>query len=722
MVNTDQPISKREDDYFQRYPYAKRIAAVIQGHSSKDSFVVGIYGKWGEGKSSVLNFMKEELDKDSDIVIIDFNPWLFSDEKQLLMSFFGVLATGINVSLDKKKEKIGKKLLDYADAISSVGALAGFSGGKGIMEVFGKKLSNVSLDEYKSRINDSLEKAGKRVVVVMDDIDRLSISEIEVVFRLIKLVANFNNTVYLLSFDDELVASALDKSYSKGGYDYLEKIIQLPLGLPKAQISAVRDYTLTLILKQFEIHNIKLVDSEKDRFIRLFDQFFLKFILTPRVAVRISNTISFSIPLLNGEVNLVDLLFIEGVKVIYPQTYEFIKKNPSLFTSSYRSFGFQAKDGPQKKEDARLRIKDHLKLYSDQTQSQFIDFLTELFPQLKSVFGLYSVGDDSLNEWYSQKRICSARYFERYFTFVVLKGELPDVVFDEIIERLGSKDYLDNEEELQSLFSDLDGSEFALKIQFLENSFSTNQKEYLALNLALVASIFPEKDSAGSKIMAPFQQVAYFIQKCVEDQPIQSRGEFAAKLVDRAEPLNFAFEIWRVLHPKSDGGSKPDVLSKGAFSEISERLYQRCKAKFSWDQLYEVIEDSYFRYLLEIGSRIERNRIKEEMKLWLEEDNNNFLKLLYAFSQTTHSYSGGKYGGKTYKSNFSETFYRLLEKVVDINFFYSMSLELFGDQSDFKLTSDRDELSDEQLVGWFQRIHLEKAIGELNQDDINPDS
>ncbi|WP_332913096.1 P-loop NTPase fold protein [Algoriphagus boritolerans] len=91
------------------------------------------------------------------------------------------------------------------------------------MEFFGKKLSNVSLDEYKSRINNSLEKAGKRVVVVMDDIDRLSISEIEVVFRLIKLVANFNNTVYLLSFDDELVASALDRSYSKGGYDYLEK-------------------------------------------------------------------------------------------------------------------------------------------------------------------------------------------------------------------------------------------------------------------------------------------------------------------------------------------------------------------------------------------------------------------------------------------------------------------------------------------------------------------
>lgn len=410
------------------------------------------------------------------------------------------------------------------------------------------------------------------------------------------------------------------------------------------------------------------------------------------------------------------------MKVTFPQTYEFIKKNPSLFTGSSRSFGFQAKDEHQKKEEAKLRIKDHLKLYSEQTQSQFIDFLAELFPQLKSVLGLYSYLDDSLNEWYSQKRICSARYFERYFTYVVLKGELPDVVFDDVIERLGSKDYLDSKEELQILCSDLNGAEFALKIQFLENSFSSSQKEYLALNLALMASIFPVKDSAGSKIMAPFQQVAYFIQKCVEDQPTQSRGEFAVKLVDRADPLNFAFEIWRVLHPKSDGGSRPDVLSEEAFSEVSERLYQRCKAEFSWDQLYEQIEDSYFRYLLEIGSSIQRDRIKEEMKLWLEEDNNNFLKLLYAFSQTTHSFSGGKHGGKTYKSNFSEAFYRLLKKVVDINFFYSMSLRLFGDRSDFEPTSDRNELTNEQLVGWFQRIHLEKAIGELNQDDLNTDS
>lgn len=63
----------------------------------------------------------------------------------------------------------------------------------------------------------------------------------------------------------------------------------------------------------------------------------------------------------------------------------------------------------------------------------------------------------------------------------------------------------------------------------------------------------------------------------------------------------------------------------------------------------------------------------------------------------------------------------MFTSVVDIDFFYSMSLELYGDQSDFEPTSDRDALTDEQLVGWFQRVHLDKNIGELNQDDISND-
>lgn len=719
LMHSDSPISNREEDAFQRYPFANRVASVIKGHSGTDSFVVGIYGKWGEGKSSVLNFIKDDLKVDDNTIIIDFNPWLFANEDQLLLSFFNVLAIGIDKPLKSRKEKVGKTLLDYADAIGTIGSLIGLSGGERILQYFGKKLSQISIDEYKNRVNKSLEDAGKKVLVVIDDIDRLSISEVQIIFRLIKLVADFKNTVYLLSFDDELVATALDSTYSKGGYDYLEKIIQLPLRLPKAQYSAVRKYSLSSIFESLNIHEISLNQEELQRFVLAFDKHFLKLIVTPRIVVRFANSISFSIPLLKGEVNMVDLLMIEGVKVTFPHLYSYIRSNQSLFVKNYGSYSRIDRDDYKERDEAKAVIEKYLDRYSSELKLRLNKLLIEIFPQLDVVFGNSSFSDDTNRQWYEKKRICSRRYFERYFSYVVLEGEISDVVFDGIMDQINTKDFYDKREELIQLFSDLDKAELALKIQFLEDSFTPIQKRYLSLNLCLVGGVFPVRDSGGFTIMAPFQQMAYFIQKCVADQDSENRVELGVKLVDRTMPLNFAFEIWRALHPRRDGGSRPEVLPERDFKDVSKTLYLRCRHELSLDQLYESLEDSSFRYLLGIGSEENPDGIKQEIEDWLETNKDNFLKLLYAFSQTTHSHSGEKEGGKTYKSNFSQAFYDLLKKVVDIDFFYFISIELFGDKSDFEPTSDRDELMDEQLVGWFQRVHLKKETGELNSDDIS---
>ncbi|MEM6813792.1 MAG: P-loop NTPase fold protein, partial [Bacteroidota bacterium] len=56
-LKPDSPTEKIEDDQFQRAPFALRIAKLIEDHPSSDSLTIGVYGKWGEGKSSVLNFI-----------------------------------------------------------------------------------------------------------------------------------------------------------------------------------------------------------------------------------------------------------------------------------------------------------------------------------------------------------------------------------------------------------------------------------------------------------------------------------------------------------------------------------------------------------------------------------------------------------------------------------------------------------------------------------------
>jgi predicted KAP-like P-loop ATPase len=105
----DKPISEEKDDKFQRYTFSKRIAETILNRKSSDSIVIGLYGAWGEGKTSVLNFIREELEPHHPNVIhFTFNPWRFTDEAALLTSFFNTLAGEIKKSF-KETEVVSKK-------------------------------------------------------------------------------------------------------------------------------------------------------------------------------------------------------------------------------------------------------------------------------------------------------------------------------------------------------------------------------------------------------------------------------------------------------------------------------------------------------------------------------------------------------------------------------------------------------------------------------------
>ncbi len=423
-MHNDQPKALRSQDCFQRYEFGKRIALLIDKYDSQQSLVLGLYGKWGEGKTSVMNFIKAELSKDN--IIINFNPWLFSDQGHLVQSFFKSVACELNKSLNSKKEKIGELLSDYGSAIGTVTKFAGIS--LDGLSLFGDKLKNVSIETLKGRVDKIINDSNKKIVVFIDDIDRLDVEEVQYIFKLVKLVGDFPKTAYILAFDDEMVATSLAPKYGSqdkvNGYLFLEKIIQVPLKIPKATRKALRKYTIGLINKVFEDYSVKMNETEMSMFLNGFEDYFVPQIDNPRLGIRYANTLGFALPLLMGEVHAADLILVEGIKIFFPEAYDFIRANSSLFLTDTSKGQSTRLRNDLTKEDVKKNIDGFLKRYPDNKSKLLLELIQELFPQVFFAYRNFMVTDEAWRNWYINKRIASGKYFERYFTYVVQDGDI----------------------------------------------------------------------------------------------------------------------------------------------------------------------------------------------------------------------------------------------------------------------------------------------------------
>ena len=102
MLNPDLPITKNSEDILNRSTFANSLAKTLLQYSFSSSLTIGLYGEWGSGKTSLLNMVLETVEsKDSNTVILRFNPWLCSNSKQLITQFFKQLSAAIKLKKPK---------------------------------------------------------------------------------------------------------------------------------------------------------------------------------------------------------------------------------------------------------------------------------------------------------------------------------------------------------------------------------------------------------------------------------------------------------------------------------------------------------------------------------------------------------------------------------------------------------------------------------------------
>ncbi|TDN37032.1 hypothetical protein E4631_19575 [Hymenobacter sp. UV11] len=486
--SADPPATTQAEDYFQRYGFASRIAQVLLNRRESSSITLGVYGAWGEGKTSVMRFIEQELAAHSDAIVINFNPWRFSDEPSLLLAFFTTLAERLKpLSPDTRwyktrKESIGEAVLKYASYATVLKATPA-SGLADALPGLGKALADVPLEKLKVRIEEFLQLAQRKIVVIIDDIDRLEKTEIHAVFRLVRLTADFPYTSYILCFDDRIVASSIGERFADGsqqsGHEFLEKIIHVPLRLPQATKRDLRDYLFSSLAKAIEEVGVSVPAADLDKFRESFGKYFLARFTTPRLAKRYVNSLSFVLPLLQNEVNYPDLLLIEATKLFYPSIYALIREHPGYFLGSFEVRHWSAQD---EKKRHTVFFEQHLSSFSPDSQASVKELLAELFPKLAELWPTRYFHPEH-EELFNEKRIASAHYFDRYFSYTILKGEVSDVVYDAFFNAL-SGDPLKAEELWRQLLAA--GNLWDLHFRFYakRNEFTSDQATALISILA----------------------------------------------------------------------------------------------------------------------------------------------------------------------------------------------------------------------------------------------
>ena len=414
MFYAEKPIISKNEDLLGREKVANNLAREIKYYKNKDSLTIGIVGKWGSGKTSFINMVLENFKGNDNYIVIKFNPWNISSRKQLISDFF------LQLSNNLKKENVSGEIISTIG--KSLGTLSkffkplGFIPPLSVLSTIGDITEKASefINEYvesekedletiKRKIDTELEELGKKLLIVIDDIDRLCDDEIREIFQLVKSIADFKNTIYILSYDREIVTKALDKTQQDKGEEYLEKIVQVPLVLPYISKSDLDK----IFINRLNI-SINIPDEEYDNsyFSEIYYNGLAENFESLRDIERYMNVFSLGINLAREELNINDYIAITLIKVFEPDLYEYIKNNKEYFSGT-KFDEFLNKD--KKEILTELEgIYEKLKKLGKRKVKRLIEVI---FPKL----GEMNYAEGFIDIWGKARRIATPVYFESYF-------------------------------------------------------------------------------------------------------------------------------------------------------------------------------------------------------------------------------------------------------------------------------------------------------------------
>lgn len=740
-IYIDKPITEISEDCLGRANFAQGLANALCNDSIKDGYTVGLYGSWGCGKTSLLNIIERYIIQKQNVKVIHFNPWLCDNANQMALQFFSLL---INEFTDNTRKALTDFATTFLDCIRINTAVS----------VNTEKIAEMLSVERKPLLVQKNEitkilKGSVKLIIMIDDIDRLHKDEVSEIFRLVKSIADFPNVVYLLSFDREKVVKLLNSANnSDDGDSYLEKIIQYPIEVPQPSDNAVWDYFCVHLQNCFNTHTTIFGDDDKNRLRELLDNGLRNLIINMRDSKRYLNTFLFNISSIGTETNIVDLMGITALQVFAPNVYKRIQLSKvEIFPDPFLN-AFSNQNDNDRKNSAK-RLIDYLIGREDEGNLNNKEkggkgIINTLFTH---ILDYYNRDNDNINSC----RISIKNCFDRYFTLQLDKESISNEELNAIFssndmgETIGCVLRIESSNRLELLLRHIHCK--FINAQDIDLDVERRCNIFLAIMVAWENSSHKYPDYADLFVGLDFDKVMNNLNSLLESLPEKNRVEL---LVDSIENLKFInsvriFDrIERLMGRINNSERSSKILSDEGIQTIENCIFSRIEKLIDesklWIELY-LAEDIYILRLIYVLEAINAElciKVKSYVKSEIEKSDSYLLHWIghQCVSKGTVSSSSSSWYcyivniSETYIS-FDEAYNRLLEYAQTLDFivepinFKLKFAALYLYQNSDKENNKRFECKENEVIRVLKEIEkktsekLETTNNHLTQNEIS---
>ena len=431
----DDPVdgTPKAPDRLSRATFADHVVTLLSRvREQSDSSVLSLIGAWGSGKSSVLDMVQLRLSKvtvstpageEARWRVINFNPWTFGDAESLQNGFFRELRNAL--PSDAQWSEARKKIGDFGRAIAPFAGLIPGVSAESAVKAAGEAIAgDQSVAAIKAAAEKTLADFGRPILFVMDDLDRLTPSELLLVFKLVRLVGRLPHVYYLLSYDESTLLDVLSRTElvpldasrdKRRGRDYLEKIIQVRLDLPalrEQQAVELVDESLTHVLQS---NAITFDEENMNRFRTAFHDHIRRRLDTPRAINRYFAQVNALYVLLGEEVDFIDFLLLTWIRTSEPELYGALQsRRGELTRRTFASFAASANNETHQEALAKWSNLLTEKGVAFGNLDGVLSVLSQMFLPIRSAReGMEWTGKEWYDEIRSRRGVGHIDYFDR---------------------------------------------------------------------------------------------------------------------------------------------------------------------------------------------------------------------------------------------------------------------------------------------------------------------